>query len=78
MTVKDCTFNLVTTTNICAVDMSGTSRLSLKFEGANRVNGTVADSSIYNLFSSTSVKAYNAQNVIGADTITLTGIATEK
>ena len=78
VTIKDCTFNLVTTSNICAVDMSGTSRLSLKFEGANRVNGTVADSSIYNLYSSTSVKAYNAGNVTGADTITVTGIATEK
>ena len=76
--IKDCTFNLVTTTNIYAVDLSGTSKVSLAFEGENRVNGSVADSSIYKLFDTTSVKAYNCKNVTGAETITVSGIATKE
>ena len=77
VTIKDCTFNLVTTSNIYAVDMSGTSKINLTFEGENRVNGTVADDSKYNLFPTTSVTAYNCKNVTGAENVTVSGIATK-
>lgn len=83
VTIKDCTFNLVTTSNINAVNIWGSQAFDLAFEGANTVNGSVADSSIYNLFSGgTSVKAYSVSgsgthNVTGVDTITVKGIATK-
>lgn len=83
VTIKNCTFNLVTTSNIKAVDVWGSQAFDIAFEGANIVNGSVADSSIYNLFSGgTSVKSYSVSgsgthNVTGVDTITVSGIATK-
>lgn len=49
-------------------------------KGKNVVNGSVADSTIYNLHSTTSVKAYTLtgsgeKTVTGEDTVTVTGIA---
>lgn len=83
VTIKDCTFNLVTTSNISAVEVWGSKDFDVIFEGANTVNGSVADSRIYNLFAGgTSVKAYSVSgsgvhNVTGINTITVTGIATK-
>lgn len=85
VTVKNCTFNLITTSNIEAVDVAGTKDFTISFEGSNTVNGSIADSSIYNLFNSQSVKAYTVgtgtnqgnHSVTGAETISVTGIATK-
>ena len=83
VTVRNCTFNLVSTSGVSAVNIWGSKDFDLAFEGANTVNGNVADSSIYTIFSGgASVKAYSVSgsgthNVTGVDTITVSGIATK-
>ncbi len=79
VTVKNCTFNLVTTSSISAVNIWGSQPFNLAFEGKNVVNGSVADST-YKVHSTTSVKAYALSGsgekiVTGEDTVTVTGIA---
>lgn len=78
LTIKDCTFNLVTTSNISAIDHSGSKPFTVNIDTIT-VNGSVADSSIYHLFGSTSVKAYSVGSVctVTANNVTVTGIATE-
>ncbi len=76
LTVKDCTFNLETTSNICAVSAMNQKNVSISFEGKNVVNGSVADANVYKLFNSTSVKVTNAV-ATGVDSVTVSGIATK-
>ena len=80
LTVKDCTFNLVTTSNISAISEGSSDAFHITIDGMT-VNGSVADPSIYNLFSGgTSVKAYTITGsncTYTVNNVTVTGIATE-
>ena len=80
LTVKDCTFNLITTSNVSAISEWSSGAFHITIDGMT-VNGSVADPSIYNLFSGgTSVKAYTITGsncTYTANNVTVTGIATE-
>ncbi|GEM_PF-5005237 len=77
LTITDCTFNMNVTSNVEVVETRyNGNKVALNLSG-NTINGTVADSSIYNLFSTTSLKFYNASQkfTVTESGTTLQGIA---
>jgi len=89
ITIKNCTFNMTATANICIVDAMSSSTITVNFEGNNTVNGTAAvpttDPSLtgteneIRVFSTQSVKvvSQSVDHVNGLDNVTVTGIATK-
>ena len=81
VTVKDCSFNIITTSNLTAIDLSGEKNVTLNFEGANTFGGRVATdadkpegAAELKLFSSQSITAYRAKQLTGKDTVTVSGL----
>ena len=81
VTVKDCTFNAITTTNITVIDLSREKDVALTFEGSNIFDGRVAtdadkpegaaDMTIYD---GQSIKTHQAKTVNGAENIVRRGM----
>ena len=81
VTVKDCTFNAITTSNIEAIDLSMEKNAALTFEGSNVFDGRVATdadkpegAADMKLYSTQSIKAYRAKTVNGKENVTLQGM----
>ena len=78
VTVSDCTFNIVVTSNVSVFDTRNYGNQVKLTLNNNEINGTVADSDYYKVFSSTSLKAFSTSakfNVVNNNT-KLEGIAT--
>ena len=81
VTVKDCTFNAITTSNIEVIDLSMEKNVVLTFEGSNVFDGRVATdadkpegAADMKLYSTQSIKAYRAKTVNGKENVTLQGM----
>ena len=81
VTVKDCSFNAITTSNIEAIDLSMEKNVALTFEGSNVFDGRVATdadkpegAADMKLYSTQSIKAYRAKTVNGKENVTLQGM----
>ena len=81
VTVKDCTFNAITTANIEGIDLSMEKNAALTFEGSNVFDGRVATdadkpegAADMKIYSTQSIKAYRAKTVNGKENVMLQGM----
>ena len=76
ITVRDCSFYTITTTNMTVIDLSREKNVALHFEGTNTFDGRVATKEDQvgelelKLYSTQSIKAYAAKTVTGAENVT--------
>ena len=80
VTVKNCNFDIITTSNMTVIDFSSEKAVSLNFEGTNKFGGRVATekdkvgNEVLKLYSTQSIKGYRAKTVTGKENVQYSGI----